>query len=214
MSEMSKRQSWAIRCASGLDVRGITFSYEDASRIIGFLNDPEKFSSAVRSLQAQGAKGTPKAFKPYRKNKPVKVTKGARKPINNKDRAHQELYDRAVKAAEASVAEMTAPVPMVVAEHTNPLDDNSPIKKVYAPAMGGVCGFSWIVVKDSRTSFAKWLVKNEKGRSSDYERGVIIWGRDNKYNGQSMETKQAWTRGFVSVLREAGINAQTYNRMD
>jgi hypothetical protein len=79
--------------------------------------------------------------------------------------------------------------------------------------MGGVCGFAWIVIRDGRSSFARWAVKNNKARRSDYH-GVMIWGEDNVYNGQSMETKMAYVRAFGQILSGGGVDCYSQSRMD
>lgn len=216
MSEMSNRQSFAIKCASGLDVRGLDIDYSFASEVISKLNDEHTYEGTVAVLQGKGATGNPKGFSPYngkaKKGNKVKTSKKI-KGETQKDHENRELYERAAAAGEEAARAHEA-IPMQVVEHTNPLNDNSPIKRAYAPTAGGVCGFSWTVIRDGRTSFAKWLVKNNKGKQSEYYGGVIVWGEDTKYSGQSMSTKESYTNAFARVLEEAGIKLQTYSRMD
>jgi hypothetical protein len=121
----------------------------------------------------------------------------------------KRLYARAREAGLAA-AEARVPTPMVVVQRANPFDDSSAIVKEYAPVMGGVCGFAWVVVRPGTSSFARWLVKQGLA-SKHYYGGVSIWVRD---FGQSMEKKQAYATAFAKVLGEAGIDAYGDSRMD
>lgn len=117
--------------------------------------------------------------------------------------------------ADAHLAGMTAamehvPTPMLVVEHTNPLNDNSPIKRVYAPVMDGVCGFAWIVIKPANCAAAKYA-KEHLGARKGYEPGIHIWVH--QFN-QSYERKMKYAAAFVEVLRSVGINAYADGRLD
>lgn len=219
---VSKGQKWAMFCRTGLNTTQLDpeMTYYEAKDLLDKLNTDElDYRTAAEVLRENGAYGNLRPFKKYvkgqkktRKPKKVTVTKG--KGETAKDKANRELYEKAVAAAEKSVAKMQAPVPMVVQEHANMLDDNSPVVKQYVPAMGGVCGFSWVVVRPGNCSFALWLKKNNKARYDEYYRGVVVHGEDRKYNGQSMDTKAAWTSGFNKVISDAGIKTQVYTWMD
>jgi hypothetical protein len=103
------------------------------------------------------------------------------------------------------------PTPMIVGSPThilgNDIDPNKPT--YYVPS--GVCGFAWINVRDGRSSFARWLKKNDLGRPDSYYGGVTIWVY--KF-GQSYEKKRAYAGAFSSVLNEAGIKAYSMSRLD
>lgn len=118
---------------------------------------------------------------------------------------HQQAHAAGVKAADAHV-----PTPMVVQEHANPLDDNSPVVRTYEPVMGGVCGFAKIVVTKGNGSFARWLRDTGYG-SKNYEGGTMIWVRQ---YGQSMEKKSAYAEAYAKVLNEAGVEAYASAWMD
>jgi|JI8StandDraft_1071087.scaffolds.fasta_scaffold23921_5 hypothetical protein len=119
-----------------------------------------------------------------------------------------EIFDLADAAGKAA-AEAKEPVPMIVVQHQHPLDDNSPIVKVYEPVMGGVCGFAWINVPGNSV-FGRYL-KNEKRCSKGYPKGINYWVGG---YGQSMEKKEAYAHAFAAVLREHGIKAYAQSRMD
>ena len=102
------------------------------------------------------------------------------------------------------------PTPMTVVEHANPLDDGSPIKRVYEPVMDGVCGFAWVVIRPGTCGFAKWLRANANGRKSYYG-GEELWVYE--FN-QSYERKMAFARAYAQVVSDAGIEAHAGGRLD
>ena len=132
--------------------------------------------------------------------------------MTKRDREFQILYNEA-KMAGLKAGSTVGVIPMVVAEHTSPLNDASPVKKLYF-VEGGVCGFAWVNVKPGNCPFANWLKKNDLGRHSDYEGGVIIWDSGNNYFGQSMTRKEAYCHAFAEVLNKAGIRAWANSRID
>lgn len=74
----------------------------------------------------------------------------------------------------------------------------------------GPCGFAWVIVKPGTSSFARWLVRTNRG-SKAYRGGVQIWVSD--FN-QSMERKSAYADAFAKVLQQAGIECYSDSRMD
>lgn len=128
--------------------------------------------------------------------------------MGKRDLEFRELFDRAndagLKAGEAIV-----PVPMVVIERANPLDDRSPAVKRW-PVEGGVCGFAWITVRPGTSAFARWLAKTKLGHTA-YGGGVSVWVGA---FGQSMTRKEAYARAFADVLKAAGITAYAESRID
>jgi hypothetical protein len=126
----------------------------------------------------------------------------------NKTAGFEELHAKAHAAGEAAAAKCT-PTPMVVSEHTNPLNDNSPVKQSwYVPS--GVCGFAWVNVVPGNCAFANWLKANKLGRPG-YGGGVNVWV---SAYGQSMELKEAYADAYAKVLNEAGVKAYSQSRMD
>lgn len=102
------------------------------------------------------------------------------------------------------------PTPMIVVEHANPLNDNSPIVKQYAPVMDGVCGFAWVHFPKANTRFVRFLKKKNLGHSG-YPQGYDYWV---SAFGQSMEKKESYARAFAKVMRDAGFDAYSQSRMD
>ncbi len=200
-NEMSFRQGLAIRAASGLDARPCGFSYEEASVIIQTLNDESRYQPMVQGLLDSGAKGTPKAFKPYtpknKTRKSVKTRKGATKVINSREAQFQVIYDRAVEAGREA-AKACTPTPMVVSQHANVLDDSSDVvQSWYVPA--GICGFARVEMP-ATSAFAKWLVQKGIARRQEKGIGINIW----EYN-QSYELKCAHASAMARSLSDSGI---------
>jgi hypothetical protein len=120
-----------------------------------------------------------------------------------------EVYGEANRAGFAA-GEAAKPVPMMVSQLSNPLDDNS-LPKAMWHAPEGVCGFAWVNVSPGNCSFAKWLVKNKLARKA-YHGGVDIWI---SAHNQSMERKEAHARVMAAILKEKlGVSAYASSRMD
>ena len=109
----------------------------------------------------------------------------------------ETILNEALKAGDAAGAAIT-PTPMVVVQHANPLDDNSPIVKQYAPVMDGACGFAWVSVSPANCAFANWL-KSKGHRYDGYAKCVNIWASG--FN-QSHTRKYAWAVAVAKYLNE------------
>lgn len=91
---LTKRQSWAIFCATGLDSRG-KLSFEEASNVLDRLHNESDPSDVIAYLQKMECTGTPKIKKDWA-------------PI------WQEAYDAGMAAGNGCV-----PEPMGVTDGTN-----------------------------------------------------------------------------------------------
>lgn len=118
------------------------------------------------------------------------------------------IYDEADKAGREEVEQLYIQ-PMIVNEHSNMLDDASPIKQSYYVA-DGVCGFAWVTVKPANSGFAKFL-RNVMGCHLAYGGGMQLW--IGQYN-QSYQKKIAYADKFATILRDHGINAYADGRLD
>jgi hypothetical protein len=99
--------------------------------------------------------------------------------------------------------------PMIVAQHANVMDDNSPVvEQWHVPS--GVCGFAWVVVRPGTSAFARWLVKHDLA-GKHYYGGVSIWVGD---YGQSYEKKHAHAVAMAEYLNKVGIDAFPGSRLD
>jgi len=122
----------------------------------------------------------------------------------------EEVFNEANRAGFAA-GEAAKPAAMVVTEHVNPLNDNSPAKRQWYEAEG-VCGFAWVKVMPATCSFAKWLVKSGNAKGRAYGGGIDIWISS---HGQSLQRKEAHARVMAAMLSEKlGVKAYAQSRMD
>lgn len=126
----------------------------------------------------------------------------------------EALYRKAQKAGWDAWQEKT-PVPMVVEEHANILDDNSPV--VYREVVGGgVCGYACVSVKPGNSSFGRWLVKQGYGGTDSYYGGVTVrmdyFSQVNSPLVQSYEKACAYAGAFCKAINDADIGASAYVR--
>jgi hypothetical protein len=197
MSENNKAssgQKWALFCATKFDVRNCDLSYEDASQLLQMLNGTD---SDLRQKALDEIGKLPNAIC---KGKPSPPKQDWRKLY---DLAHAE----GMKAGNAH-----NPTPMIVQQHANQLDDNSPVVKQWN-VQSGVCGFSWVSLKPGFHPFCKWLKKNDLGRPDSYYGGTTIWCSE---FGQSYEKKVAYCGTFAKIVNEniQGISASVMSRLD
>ena len=123
----------------------------------------------------------------------------------NCERIYQEAHEAGMKAAGNHT-----PTPMVVEQHSNMMNDNSPVVKSWVVS-GGVCGFAWINIKPANSKFAKWLKANNIVQNRSYYGGYDIWV---SHFGQSMELKEKYAHAFANILNSYGIKAYSMSRMD
>lgn len=114
-------------------------------------------------------------------------------------------HDAGTKAAQECT-----PVPMIVSQHKNMLDDNSPTEKSWYVA-DGVCGFAWVVIQPATSSFARWAKQNVPHAHKEYYGGL---GISSPLMTQSMARNEAYCHAYAKVLRDAGIPASSRSRID
>jgi hypothetical protein len=132
------------------------------------------------------------------RNKFIEMISKQKEEKDNDYQLFQDAWDEALKAGHKAATECEV-VPMVVQQHKNMLDDNSPVEQSWV-VEGGVCGFAWLSIKPGNSRFANWAKKNIEGcRSDSYEGGVCYWIHD---YGQSMTRKESFARAMSKVLRE------------
>lgn len=180
----TNRQTWAIFCATGYDVRECDLTLAGASEII-----------------TASKKGT--AFDPPQGA--IQKRKGA----SHKKSSYAVIYTEA-HAAGMEGLKACVPTRMLVVEHENQLDDTSPAKKTWEVA-GGVCGSAGVWLRDGRKGFARWLTTTGKAYKDNYLGGTTIIVRE---GGQSMERKVAYAREFVAVLEKYNISSSVRSRID
>ena len=125
----------------------------------------------------------------------------------------KKLWEEAI-AAGLEAGKNALPTPMIVEQHANPLDDNSPVMQDWHVSEG-VCGFAWVNFKMKGglgRKFGQWLIKNDHARKDNYYGGCTIWVGD---HGQSIERKSAHASAMAATLQRAGIeDAHPMSGMD
>ena len=106
------------------------------------------------------------------------------------------LYGYASAAAEQA-AKKCIPTPMYVYGYEEPI-------------LEGAAGFAWIVIRDARKRFPRWLKKQQIGRLGYYG-GWHIYTRG---CGQSYDRAKAYADAFAKVLRQNGIDCHVESRLD
>ena len=181
----TKRQLWALYCITKKDYRNENLSYEEASKLIKELGDPN-----------------------YVKKHPIK------------DNEAVKISQEALEAGMAALNN-AKPTPMVVQQHANVMDDNSPVNKSWV-VDGGVCGFAWISFKANTPANRKFLAGLKKAKlagdansgakwTKSYQGGFSYWVSQ---GGQSMERKEAFAHAFATVLEKYGLTVYVGSRMD
>lgn len=127
----------------------------------------------------------------------------------------------AANAAGVAAVEKLHVTPMVVQQHTNMADDNSPVAKSWFIA-DGVCGFAYIQIKATRKEwpagdpvltrkFMGWLMNQGIAHKDSYNGGVYVSIWD--YN-QSYQKKKAHAEAVVDYLQSHGIKCWSQARLD
>lgn len=126
-----------------------------------------------------------------------------------RDAKWEALHAAADRAGNEAALTCT-PTPMVVVQHSNQLDDNSPVTQSWL-VEGGVCGFAWVVIRPGTCSFARWAKKHVPLTDKHYHGGVSVWC---PLGTQSMAIKEAYCHAYARTLNAAGIDAYAGSRMD
>lgn len=137
----------------------------------------------------------------------------AKVKVNDSIRINNEAI-----AAGLAALNVCVPTPMVVQQHSNPLNDNSPVVKSYF-VEDGCCGFAWVKVLAKTPESRKFinglkaagLLGTNTEWSKSWDTGYSFWVR---YGNQSITKKEAFANAFAEVLRANGISAYSDSRMD
>lgn len=183
---VTPRTSWAIFCATKYDARSTAITQEEASSILDWVNKGD-LTHAIEFLESRGA-----------------IKKGEVKPRQDWQAVYNYAHEAGMKAGKECI-----PNPMVVQQHSNPLNDNSPVQKSWYVSEGP-CGFAFITIHPGNCSFAIWLRKNNLARTA-YHGGTQVWV--SQFN-QSIMRKEAYANAFAEVLNKYGIKAYAGSRLD
>lgn len=88
----------------------------------------------------------------------------------------------------------------------------------YPPIFEGACGFAWVTVFDARTGMARWLKENNIG-TKNYKSGWTVSAhpipnKDDTWDLQSIEPKEAYAKAFEKVLLDNGVKCIMESRLD
>jgi hypothetical protein len=123
--------------------------------------------------------------------------------VNVERVSYSQIMKEATKAAnDAGKAWLASAEPMYIVTSPSGTD-------LGYPPMLDVCGFVWIEVTDRRSSFARWLAKQQQGDSS---RAIV----PHHYRGrQEMGLKEACERAALDVFTSHFIgNLRIFSRID
>ena len=188
---ISSRKTFALFCATGKDWRNDPrLTDEKASAIL----------DAVQNLRGQKAKALEVA---------EKILSG--ETVEKTDTFSFDDILAMAHAAGHIAATVKTPTPMVVCQHANMLDDNSPVVQAWHESEG-VCGFSSVIIRPGNCAFANFLKKKCPSVTHKHYYGGLAYSvRD---YGQSYERKDAYSNAFAEVLHKHGINASVDSRLD
>jgi len=174
----TKRQLWALFCATKKDYRNSNLTKKEASDLLAKTNETK-----------------PKVL----------------------DKSAVDIMSEALEAG-SNALKVCVPTPMIVSQHTNMLDDNSPVEKSwFVPS--GACGFAWVHVPyntPKNRAFINGLKKvglvgEHKSWSKAYNGGYQYWV---SVGGQSVELKEAYAHAMANVLSSYDIKAYSQSRLD
>lgn len=115
----------------------------------------------------------------------------------HRERKFKEIFEEAFRLGRQA-GEDAIPTPMVVQEHVNMADDNSPVKQSWL-VRDGLCGFAWISIRPGNCASANFARKFWGGKTDSYYGGVTIWISD--FN-QSHARKKAMAGAIAHFLNE------------
>lgn len=131
-------------------------------------------------------------------------------------RIWKEAQAAARTAADAQLKELQAAGPRwAITEHENPLDDNSPIKRVVG-TMLDVCGFAWLHFSNCNRKPTSTLVRYLKaqGIASKHYQGGYTARVPAAPMRQELSVKEAAARAAANVLQQHGITVYAQSRID
>ena len=180
----TSRQTFALYCITGFDVRGCNLTLEQASFLIGL----GKTDKATATLQVSVLPGA------IQKKNPVKSAHTQVKSV-----CYSAIWNEAYLAG-MEAGNNAIPQTMVVVGGGQRYEVSE-----------GCCGFAWIVVNPGTNPFARWARQNKQARA-EYGGGTCVYWVG-EFN-QSMTRKEAFADAFAKVLNKYGIPASSRSRMD
>ena len=203
----TSKQTWAVKCMTGEDIRKADLTREEVSRMIGdlkskgdhFLSEGKTYFSRFdedtnfictkAAMKEVGARLWEKAGKVN----PLAATVGA--VVKSKARKKstpristawaEELCREAAAKGEESLKvliDSNAVEPMVVQERADVMDDSSPVKEEWI-VPGGPCGFASIRVKCTNGPSRKFINQLKKAGLAGDQNSFKEWSQSDYYGG-------------------------------
>lgn len=233
-AEPTRKQTWAVFCMTGQDIRDCGLSREEVSQMIGALKtdgeyffpkgktygDGEDFICTKEKLR-ETANGL---WQKSGRSNPMTVGAVVKSKKKSNSSWAIDLLDKAHEAGQIALEEIKPKVlPMVVEQHVNQLDDNSPVERQWV-VEGGPCGFAWVRVKCTNGPSRKFIAELKKKGLAGDQNSFKDWQKSDYYGGflysftrvggQSLAYKTAYGGAFARVLLDVGIDAHMFSRMD
>lgn len=213
----TRKQTFAVFCMTGYDLRGIPFTRQQISDAINDLKEKgvtELPTGAVIHIKSNGKKADESI-----------VNSPAESSNSNSDSWALDLIKEAEAAGEKAMQlliDSRRVAPMVVQQHVNVLDDSSPVKQSWV-VQGGPCGFASIRVKCTNGPSRKFISQLKKAGIAGDRNSFCEWAKSDYggflksftvIGGQSMAYKKAYAYAYEGVLAKEGINTWVESRMD
>jgi len=242
----TSKQTFAVFCLTGNDVRGTDLTRQEMSNMIGDLKskgdhtlpagkkyiDKHGDESDFICTKAALRETANKLWKKSGRDNPMTVgavsnkTPGVGGKPYDDSRWALDLIKKAELAGEEALRKLIESkkvAPMVVQQHENMADDNSPVAQEWV-VPGGPCGFAMIRVKMVNGPSRKFINQLKKAGLAGGRNSHRDWSKSDYYGGfmksfsmvggQSLAYKTAYAYAYEGVLAEAGINTWVWSRMD
>jgi hypothetical protein len=246
--EPTRKQTWAIFCMTGEDMRKCKLTRQEVSNMIGdlkskgdhtlpsgkkytdkhgdesdFICTKAALKETANGLWEKSGKSNPMTVGAVVKSK--KVPGNGSKPYDQSRWAVDLLAEAVAKGEESLkiLIDSHKVVPMVVQQHADIFNDNSPVTEQWV-VEGGACGFASIRVKCTNKASRKFISQLKKSGIAGGRNDFKEWSKSDYYGGymksftriggQSLAYKTAYAYGFESVLAKAGIDTWVWTRMD
>ena len=222
-AEPTSKQTWAVKCMTGQDIRETGLTRQEVSDMIGDLKSKGK--AVLPAPRTMPNKDIVLYTRERAKGGGEKSNSKATRKRSKKSWA-EELCSKAEAAGQKAMDELIASKtvqPMVVAEHANMLDDSSPVKKSWV-VKGGACGFASIRVKCMNGPSRKFINQLKKAGIAGDRNTFKQWSKSDYYGGymksftliggQSLAYKVAYAYAYSEVLSNEGIDTWVWTKDD
>ena len=238
--EPTRKQTFAVFCMTGQDIRDCKLTRQEVSNMIGDLKskgdhtlpngkkytdksgDETDFICTKEALRETANKLWDKKSRPFTVGAVLK----SKKRVKPKKSWALGLIEQAEVAGEKAMQELIDSrkvKPMVVQQHENMMDDSSPVTEQWV-VPGGPCGFASIRVKCTNGPSRRFINQLKKAGLAGDRNSFCDWSKSDYYGGymksftmiggQSLAYKEAYAHAYARVLEAEDINTWVWSRMD